>query len=117
MNSNIILDKNKGLILSVSNKKSRASIKLHNGNVEFKVESLDKKQSSIFRVLDDEIVFSAEYINIEADNFVNNFTSYFNINCKDNIMNVSDNFFLNSHQVDFKIYSIANINANKILFC
>lgn len=117
MNSNIILDKKKGLILSVSNKKSRASIKLHNGNIEFQVEFLTKKQSSIFSILDDEIVFSAEYINIEVDNFVNNFTSDFKVNCKDNIMNLSDNFFLNSHQVDFKINSITNINASKILFC
>jgi len=116
MNSEIILDKNKGLLLSVSNKKSKACIKLCDGNIEFSVESLNDNRKSILKISHEEVIFDAEYINIDTKDFINNVTNEFQIRCKDNNINLSNNFYSSNNIIEFYINNIANISASKVVF-
>jgi len=116
MSSEIILNKKQGLILSVSNNKSRSFLKLCDGAIELRVESFAEKKKSQLKISNEEIIFDAEYININADEFINNITNEFQIKCKDSLINISNDFYTNSDLVKFKIHDLANINSKKIVF-
>ena len=112
----IILNKKQGIVIKVFDENYQAEINIDSSNIFFKINDIKNSQKSIFKISNSEIIFDADDIKIDSDEFISNIIDIFSIETKGSYVKFTDDINIKSSNINFNITSNTEISANKILF-